>query len=114
MTIQKGIAFPLQIDPIRGNLKVASEGELFKGHILSWLQTEPKQRVMRPLYGMRDPLFESIQDINTFSAEIREGLIRYIPDVEFQVAGNINDRGEALITVYWQYQDEEESITVRI
>lgn len=114
MTIQKGIAFPLQIDPIRGNLKVATEGELFKGHILSWLQTFPRERVMRPQYGMRDPLFESIQDINTFAAEIREGLIRYVPDVEFQVAGTINDQGEALISVYWQYQDQDESITVKI
>jgi phage baseplate assembly protein W len=112
MTITKGIAFPLTID--KGNLLVSQEGELFRGHILSWLLTEINQRVMRPSYGMKDPLFESLQDMSVVTSEVREGLIKYIPDVDFQVEGSINDLGEAVITVYWQYQDKEQIITVTI
>lgn len=114
MTIQQGIAFPLTIDKVKGNLVVSSEGDLFSGHILSWLLTEVGERVMRPTYGMSDPLFESIQDINTFTAEITEGLINYIPNVQFQVFGSIDDQGEALISVYWSYQDQSDSVTIQL
>lgn len=114
MAITNGISFPLSIDPVKGTLIVAQEGNLFKGHILSFLLTKPRERVMRPQYGMQDPLFDSIQDMTTISAEIREGLISYIPGVEFQVNGSINDQGEAVITVYWSYEDKDETITVTL
>ncbi|AFY49017.1 Gene 25-like lysozyme [Nostoc sp. PCC 7524] len=105
-----GIAFPLTLDKSRGNLLMASEGELIKGHILSWLQTQPRERVMRPQYGMRDPLFNSASDISIFASEVQEGLRRYIPDIDFQVYGSINDAGEAVLSIFW----EDESITLRV
>lgn len=109
MTIQKGIAFPLQIDPIRGNLKVASEGELTKGHILSWLHTEVFERVMRPLYGLKDPLFNSIDAMSRITAEIESGLRQYVPTASFQVRGSINDQGQVVILIYWNYLNEEQA-----
>ncbi|MBD2168069.1 hypothetical protein H6G04_27160 [Calothrix membranacea FACHB-236] len=114
MAITKGISFPLSINPVQGTLNVAQEGDLFRGHILSFLSTMPRERVMRPQYGMQDPLFDSIQDMTTISAEIREGLISYIPGVDFQVNGSINDQGEAVITVYWSYEDKDETLVITL
>ncbi|BAY23708.1 hypothetical protein NIES2100_35000 [Calothrix sp. NIES-2100] len=114
MAITKGISFPLSINQVRGTLDVSQEGELFKGHILSFLLTMPRERVMRPQYGMQDPLFDSIQDMTTISAEIREGLISYVPGIDFQVTGNISDQGEAVVNIYWSYEDKDETITVTL
>jgi len=107
-----GIIFPLSI--ANGNLAVASEGELFKGHILSWLQTQPKERVMRPAYGMDDYLFDSIPDISAVTSNIKAGLQNYIPEVEFDVQGLINDAGEVLVYVYWTYQDNESVLKITL
>lgn len=109
-----GIAFPLAIDPAKGNLITASEGELFRGHILSWLLTEPFSRVMVPNYGLKDQLFSSISNISEISAAVLEGLKKYIPGVKFEVNGSIDDFGEATINVYWEYQDINDSISIAI
>ncbi|MFS0515153.1 hypothetical protein ACEYW6_10570 [Nostoc sp. UIC 10607] len=101
----KGIAFPLTIE--KGNLKVSEDADLYKGHILSWLKTENFERVMRPEYGLKDYLFESIQDISFIASSIQSGLETYIPEVNFEVEGNINDLGESEINVYWTYDDSD-------
>lgn len=107
-----GINFPLSA--ANGNLIVTSEADLFKGHILSWLQTELKERVMRPAYGMSDPLFGTLQDVGVMKNMILTGLQNYIPQVSFQVEGSINDKGEAEFFVYWTYLQEESTLRIII
>ena len=107
--ITQGINFPLTIDPVRGNLVVASEADLIKGHILSWLQTETNERIMVPNYGRTDSLFTSISNINLITSEFKTGLEKYIPEAEFEVSGTINDQGEAVILVYWSYGELEQN-----
>ncbi|KOP22827.1 hypothetical protein AMR41_29485 [Hapalosiphon sp. MRB220] len=110
-----GIAFPLALDPSKGNLLLASDADLIQGHILSYLQTQPFERVMVPSYGMKDYLFDTISDMSVITSDIEAGLKSYVPDAEFQVTGSINDQGEALISVYWSYKDEEQAtITVTL
>lgn len=104
-----GINFPLTIDPIKGNLVIASEAELLKGHILSWLQTEVRERVMRPLYGLKDPLFNSSGSLQSLLSEIDSGLKKYVPGASFQVKGSINDSGQVVVLVYWYYLNEEQN-----
>jgi hypothetical protein len=111
-SLTTGIDFPLQI--FRGNLKVSSDADLFKGHILSWLQTELKERVMRLEYGLADPLFNTIADIGLISNSIREGLTKYVPQVSVDVLGTINDNGEAEFQVRWIYKEQESSLLVVI
>ncbi|MBD2452242.1 hypothetical protein H6G76_35115 [Nostoc sp. FACHB-152] len=108
----KGINFPLSV--VSGNLAVTSEGDLFKGHILSWLQTEPRQRVMRPAYGMKDYLFETISDISLITSNIKEGLQDYIPQVNFEVQGSLSDTGEVEVYVYWSYEGDESTLKVTL
>lgn len=101
-----GIKFPLTI--VNGNLAVVSDAELYKSHILSWLQTQLRERVMRPGYGLRDYLFETINDISLIAANIKTGLQQYVPEVQIDVNGTINDQGEAEISIYWLFEDEEQ------
>jgi len=107
-----GITFPLQA--INGNLLIASDAELFKGHILSWLQTELRERVMRPNYGLADTLFGTSQDVGRIRIIILEGLQAYIPNVEFEVTGSIIDTGEVEFFVYWVYLGEESTLRITI
>lgn len=107
----KGINFPLSITA--GNLVVSSdEADLYRGHILSWLQTQPKERVMRHSYGMQDYLFETISDLSIITSSIKRGLQEYIPEVNFEIQGSINDLGEVEIYVYWTYQNNESTLKV--
>ncbi len=101
----KGVTFPLSVS--KGNLVVATDAELYRGHILSWLKTENFERVMRPEYGLKDYLFESIQDISFIASSIKSGLENYIPEVTFEVEGSINDLGESEINIYWTYDDSD-------
>jgi phage baseplate assembly protein W len=102
----KGIIFPLTIS--NGKLAVASEAELYKGYILSWLQTFPRERVMRPSYGMQDYLFETHSDLSLITTSIKSGLNRYVPEIDLDVQGSINDQGQTEINIYWTYEDVEQ------
>ncbi|UKO99356.1 GPW/gp25 family protein [Nostoc sp. UHCC 0870] len=106
-----GLNFPLQI--VNGNLSVVTDGNLYKAHILSFLQTELRERVMRPQYGLKDYLFETISDITLIAANIKTGLQQYVPEIQLEVTGNINDQGEAEISIYWLFEDEEQP-TIRL
>jgi len=103
----KGIKFPLTIS--NGRLTVVEDAELYKGHILSWLQTFPRERVMRPSYGMQDYLFETTNDLSLIITNIKSGLNKYVPEVDLDVQGFINDQGQIEINIYWTYEDVEQS-----
>ncbi|BBD59510.1 hypothetical protein NIES2109_22970 [Nostoc sp. HK-01] len=105
----KGITFPLAVDPARKTLVTASDAELYRGHILSWLLTQPYERVMRPDYGLKDYLFTAIPDLDVITSEMQLGLTEYIPECQFTLQGTINDLGETVITVFWSYLGEDQT-----
>lgn len=107
-----GIKFPLTV--VNGNLAVTSEGDLYKGHILSWLKTLPKERVMVPQYGMQDYLFQTIPNISYITTTVKEGLQQYIPEVSFEVQGAISDTGEVELYIYWSYGGDESTLKVTL
>ncbi|MBD2515183.1 hypothetical protein H6G93_09215 [Nostoc sp. FACHB-973] len=104
----RGFQFPLALDAARGGLKVVSGVEITKGDILSVLSTQKRERVMRPGYGINDPLFDSLQDVSQLAVEILQNLKEYVADAEFQTEGVINEDGECEITVYWSFQGDEQ------
>lgn len=111
-TIQ-GIAYPLAIDPASGGLRVAADGDLIRGHILSWLQTIPLERVMRPDYGTPDYLFSSQNNWQAIAAQIEQRLITAIPQARFVVVGELGEEGEGVLEVFWSYEEiDQESVRV--
>lgn len=110
-----GIAYPLEINPVTGNLKTATDADLVQGHIISVLQTEPLESPMRPRYGVPGLLFESEQNFDEYVADVRRRLTTEIPLATFATTGSLGDEGEALINVYWYFNGvEQETITVEL
>lgn len=95
----RGIAYRLQVKD--GQLVTHDDFELIRDHILSVLETEPYERVMRPDYGTPDFLLRSVTDINLIAQWVRQCLEREIPDVLFAVQGRIDDGGAGVLVVRW-------------
>jgi phage baseplate assembly protein W len=108
MTIVQGISFPLTLDSVRGTLKLSSGADLVRDKIISFLKTEPLERVMRPEYGTQNYLFESAPSIEVIASEIERRLISYIPQATFSTIGSLNDDGELLIEIYWSLSGVEQ------
>jgi hypothetical protein len=109
-----GYAYPLEIDPATGGLKLQSDVDLIADHILSWLETEPNERVMNPAYGTASWLFQSISDVSAIAALNQERLTANVPQATFNVLGDVTDQGEFQLDVYWAVPGlgEQEPITV--
>lgn len=101
MPILTGLAYPLEVDEATGNLKTQSDADLIADHILSWLETEPLERVMRPDYGTPGYLFTSQQNWGVIAAAIEQRLRSNIPQATFTVTGSLNEEGEAVLDVNW-------------
>lgn len=113
MAILTGLAYPLEVDNVTGNLKTQSDAELIADHILSWLETEPLERVMRPDYGTPGYLFTTQQNWGVIAAAVEARLRANIPQATFTVEGNLTDDGEGQLDVYWAVQGiEQEPIQV--
>lgn len=95
----RGIAYRLQVQD--GRLVTHEDFALIRDHIISVLETEPYERVMRPLYGTPDFLFRGVSDINLIAQWVRQCLEREIPDVLFAVQGRIADDGFGILAVKW-------------
>lgn len=115
MTVLKGVAYPLQVDPRTGNLKVVEDENLIATHILSMIDTEPGENPLRPQYGVPGALFESQQSWAAYAANVQRRLTREIPQATFAVNSRLEDNGAAYLEIYWQVQGlSQEPITVRI
>lgn len=116
MAILTGLAYPLEVDEATGNLKTQSDAELIADHILSWLETEPLERVMRPDYGTPGYLFTTQQNWGAIAAAVEQRLRANIPQATFTVEGSLTDEGEAQLDVYWAIPGigEQEMISVVI
>jgi hypothetical protein len=100
MPTNQGIAYRLAV--ANGDLVLTSDVDLIRDHIFSVLETEPRERVMRPGYGTPDFLFTGVRDINLIAQFIRQCLEQEIPGVQFSVTGTIADDGAGQVAVNWQ------------
>jgi hypothetical protein len=94
-----GISYPLQIE--NGNLKLASDEDLYAGHILALLETRFYERVMLPSYGVPGFLFQSYDTLPTDNTKLELILKKWNPLVEFSVKSNYANNGEVLVQIFW-------------
>ncbi|MBW4421184.1 MAG: hypothetical protein KME13_18445 [Myxacorys californica WJT36-NPBG1] len=110
-----GLTYPLQIDPLTKNLKLSTNVDLIRDHIISYLTDTKKSHIMRPGYGTDDYLFQTYSSWDVIAAEIERSLTANVPQATFNVSGSLTDEGEGLIEVEWQYQGiKQEAIPVLI
>ena len=81
-----GWAFPVRIDPMRGDIALSRYDRDVREAIRIILETAPGERVMRPDFGcgIHNLTFEEINQTILFAVEntIREALITYEPRIE--------------------------------
>lgn len=99
-----GLAFPLQIATNKGDLLLYTDAKLYESHILNWLLTVPKERVMRLRYGMQDFLFDAVSNTAEIVAMVKAGLKEYVPSVTIHQVTVMVEGGNIAISVYWSYQ----------
>lgn len=63
----KCVKIPLEIDPRTGDLAMENGSNCVKGQILSVLSTEPGERVMQPLLGLRQQALGVLAPVVTTS-----------------------------------------------
>lgn len=106
------LAYPLQI--INGNLKVVNGDEVIRQHIISWLQTELKERVLRLDYGTRDYIFETKSDWSIVAMDIDRDLTREIPQASFNVLIEADNLGNLEVTVNWSTDTQQTPIVFTV
>lgn len=103
MAINRGISYPLTI--AAGNLATSIDVDLIKEQIFSWLETNYRERVMRPVYGMRDMIFSPIIP-GTIAAYVETGLNQNITDTNFIVGADVYQSGEVALEIRWSYRGQ--------
>ena len=81
-----GWAYPVRIDPMRGDIALSRYDRDVREAIRIILETAPGERVMRPDFGcgIHNLTFEEINQTTLFAVEstIRDALITYEPRIE--------------------------------
>lgn len=83
MPLVQGLSYPLTI--VDGQLATSIDADLVRQQIFSVLETRPRERVLRPRYGMPDLLFSSVVP-GIIGSAIRDALTAEIPQGLFDVA----------------------------
>ncbi len=96
-----GLAFPVALDPVSGDIALSTYARDVKEAIRIILQTAPGERVMRPDFGcgVHNLVFEEMSSTTLFAIEasVRDALITYEPRIEllgvtvdpFEAAGGL-------------------------
>ena len=93
MTLKRGLTYPLEIE--NGGLKISTDLNLIREHILSVIDTRPYERVMRADYGLPDFIFDTI-DPTLINSRISEAILREVGDEisSLEVIGRWESTGE--------------------
>jgi hypothetical protein len=102
MALITGYKFPLEIDS-SGNLVLAEDSDYISGLILSYVSVDLGERLGLPNYGLPDYLLRSYQSFGFAGDDLKRRLTADIPQAEFAVNSELDDNGQALITVFWSY-----------
>jgi len=99
MAVRRGLAYPLQIEA--GGLKLSEDEQLYRESIRSILETRLWERVMLPLYGTPDYVFDAAQGAGVVAQQIQIALETQIPGPSFSVTGELSDEGDVSLNIDW-------------
>ncbi|MBW4465034.1 MAG: hypothetical protein KME07_06295 [Pegethrix bostrychoides GSE-TBD4-15B] len=103
-----GYAFPMALDE-NGGRAVASEAEYLEQQIRTFVLTDQDERLGLPAYGMQNSLFTSAKDTSPIVLDLQTSLNSFIPQVSCTVSGSLNDLGELSLSIFWIWNDEEQT-----
>ena len=100
--MMRGLTYPLSIED--GNLTISTNLGLVEEHIISVLETRPRERVMRGGYGFDPKIFSTLEP-NAINARIHKAVSKHVPEVEeLEVRGRVSTEDEGLYDVLLLYK----------
>lgn len=101
---------------INGTLQLSVDAAVIRDRIITIISTQPFERVMQPLLGVRDLTFDSVSNTAMIVEVIRQALDREMGSyVYFDIQGQTNDDGSVTLNVnYTVNQIPQETLTVAI
>ena len=99
MALKRGLTYPLQT--ANGGLALSTDLALVEEHIISVLETRPRERVMRADYGFDPDIFSTLEP-NAINARISRAVELQVPEVtNLEVSGNVagGDGGTYQVTL---------------
>jgi phage baseplate assembly protein W len=94
------MGYPLTVT--NGDLTLVSDDEtIYRNLIISFLDTRLGERLMLPKYGIKEPLFEPLDDFLSDNSLLALRLEQWIPAIRCGVQIDYNNSGEIVITVKW-------------
>jgi hypothetical protein len=103
MVAVRGLAYPLQV--FNGSLKLSEDVDTIRDAIFGVLETRPKERIWRSQFGCPDFIFDAVQHPQAVLSRIKVALEEQIPDVVFEVTGDIQDSGVFNVRVEWSIDE---------
>ncbi len=103
MTTVRGLAYPLQV--FNGSLKLSEDFDTIRDAIFGVLETRPKERIWHPDFGCPDFVFDAVQHPQAVLSRIKVALEEQIPDVAFEVTGNIQEDGAFNVRIEWSIDE---------
>lgn len=99
----RGLAYPLQV--FNGSLKLSEDFDTIRDAIFGVLETRPRERIWRADFGCPDFVFDAVQHPQAVLSRIKVALEEQIPDVAFEVMGNIQEDGAFNVRIEWSIDE---------
>ncbi|RCJ20122.1 hypothetical protein A6S26_05220 [Nostoc sp. ATCC 43529] len=95
----RGLAYPLQV--FNGSLKLSEDFNCIRDAIFAVLEVRPGELVMRQNFGCPDFIFDAVTQPQVVLSRIKVALEEQIPDVSFEVTGDIEEDGGFKVRIGW-------------
>lgn len=99
MAIIRSLKYPITLED--GGLAVSEDYDVIKEAIFNVLECRNGELIMRHDFGTPNFIFTSVPNPAVICERIRIALTSQIPNVKFQVSGNINEDGIMGVEVQW-------------
>lgn len=115
--VLRGIKYPLQLDG-NGSLAISERADVVREQIVSAIETNPGERIMIPLYGLREHILSSLAPAVVVS-DIENTLTRWVPEaknirVTFDKNADKFENGLLDVTITFQYDNREVTIEAEL
>ncbi len=106
MATIRSFTYPFALE--NGGLKLSEDYDVIRQRILQILETRPWERVMQPLYGTPDFVFNAYPSVAIVVERVQISLETQLQGVEFEVSGSLSEDGICALTVNWAVDQFEQ------
>jgi hypothetical protein len=106
MSVIRSFTYPFTLE--NGGLKLSEDYDVIRQRILQILETRPWERVMQPLYGTPDFVFNAYPSVAIVIERVQISLETQMQGVEFEVSGSLSEDGICALSVNWAVDQVEQ------